>query len=104
VALESLTTACGGGVLMMLRALRPEIGCPVCGTLSRRVHSRYQRAVADLPWEGVEVTIRLRTRRFFCDDEGCPKRIFAEPLPQTVSRYGPNPTLTLVANSLRLEL
>lgn len=88
VALESLTTACGGGVVMMLRTLRPEVGCPACGTLSRRVHSRYLRAVADLPWEGVTVTIRLRTRRFFCDDESCPKRIFAEPLPQTVRRYG----------------
>ncbi len=72
----------------MLRALRPEVGCPSCGTLSRRVHSRYLRAVADLPWEGVAVAIRLRTRRFFCDAELCPKRIFTEPLPCTVSRYG----------------
>ena len=73
---------------MMLRTLRPAVACPSCGTLSRRVHSRYLRAIADLPWEGVAVMIRLRTRRFFCADDGCTKRIFVEPLPQTVSRYG----------------
>jgi len=73
---------------MMLRTLRPAVACPSCGTLSRRVHSRYLRAIADLPWEGVAVTIRLRTGRFFCADDGCMKRIFVEPLPQTVSRYG----------------
>ena len=87
VALESLTTT-GSGVLMFLRACRPEVCCPGCGTRSRRVHSRYLRSVADLPWEGVAVTIRLRTRRFFCSADNCPKRIFAEPLPSTVSRYG----------------
>lgn len=88
VTLESLTTTASSGVLMMLRTLRPEVACPSCGTLSRRVHSRYLRAIADLPWEGVSVMIRLRTRRFFCADDGCTKRIFVEPLPQTVSRYG----------------
>jgi transposase len=88
VTLESLTTTASSGVLMMLRASRPEVACPSCGTLSRRVHSRYLRAIADLPWEGISVMIRLRTRRFFCADDGCPKRIFVEPLPQTVSRYG----------------
>ena len=72
----------------MLRASRFEAGCPSCGSLSRRVHSRYLRAVADLPWERVAVTIRLRTRLFFCDAEVCPKRIFTEPLHSTVNRYG----------------
>lgn len=52
------------------------------------MHSRYLGSVADLPWEGVAVTIRLRTRRFFCDADNCPKRIFTEPLPSTVSRHG----------------
>ncbi|WP_202801250.1 transposase family protein, partial [Roseomonas sp. B5] len=26
--------------------------CPACGTSSRRVHSHYQRRLADLPWQG----------------------------------------------------
>lgn len=87
VALESLTTT-GSGVVMLLRASRTEVCCPGCGTRSRRVHSRYLRTLSDLPWEGVAVAIRLRTRRFFCTEVRCRKRIFTEPLPATVSRYG----------------
>ncbi len=62
--------------------------CPVCGTGSRRVHSRYLRKLGDLPWEGIPVAIQLRTRKFFCDDELCRRHIFTEPLSSTVPRYG----------------
>jgi len=31
--------------------------CPVCGKQSGRVHSRYTRTLADLPWQGVPVTV-----------------------------------------------
>jgi transposase len=62
--------------------------CPVCGTSSRRVHSRYLRKLSDLPWEGIPVSIQLRTRKFFCVGENCRCRIFTEPLPGTVLRYG----------------
>ena len=41
--------------------------CPLCGKRSARVHSRYARTLADLPWQGIPVTVRLRVRRFFCD-------------------------------------
>jgi transposase len=44
--------------------------------------------VADLPWEGVPVSILLQTRKFFCVGETCRRRIFTEPLPGTVLRYG----------------
>jgi transposase len=32
---------------------------PVCGMPSSRVHSRYTRTQADLPWQGVPVTLHL---------------------------------------------
>ena len=38
--------------------------CPACGTRSARVHSHYTRMLADLPWQGIPVTVRLRVRRF----------------------------------------
>jgi transposase len=41
--------------------------CPACGRRSARVHSHYTRMLADLPWQGIPVTVRLRVRRFFCD-------------------------------------
>jgi transposase len=55
--------------------------CPVCGKRSRKVHSRYTRTLADLPWQGGPVTVGLRVRRFFCDQRACNREIFAERLP-----------------------
>ena len=61
--------------------------CPACGERSGRVHSQYTRTLADLPWQGVPVTVRLRVRRFFCDQKACNQAIFAEPLPGVAARY-----------------
>ena len=62
--------------------------CPVCGKRSGRIHSRYTRTLADLPWQGVPVTVRLRVRRFFCDEGTCDRAIFAERLPGVAAHYG----------------
>ena len=62
--------------------------CPICAKRSGRIHSRYTRTLADLPWQGVPVTVHLRVRRFFCDEENCYRAIFAERLPGVVARYG----------------
>jgi transposase len=61
--------------------------CPVCGMRSSRVHSRYTRTLADLPWQGVPVTLHLRVRRFFCDEVNCHRTIFAERLPGVATHY-----------------
>jgi transposase len=61
--------------------------CPACGTKSARVHSRYARTLADLPWQGIPVTVRLRVRRFFCDHKACTRAIFAERLPGLAAHY-----------------
>lgn len=45
------------------------------------------RAVADVAWGGVPVTLRVQVRRFFCGHTACPRRIFAEPLSHLVDRY-----------------
>ncbi len=62
--------------------------CPLCGKRSARVHSRYARTLADLPWQGIPVTVRLRVRRFFCDYKDCTRAIFAERLPGLAAHYG----------------
>jgi transposase len=61
--------------------------CPQCGQLSRHVHSRYTRSVADLPWHDVPFRLRLSVRRFFCDEPTCPQHIFTERLPGLVAPY-----------------
>ncbi|MDU0294836.1 ISL3 family transposase [Saccharothrix longispora] len=52
--------------------------CPSCGVRSGRVHSRYDRKLDDAPVAGRPVVLRLRVRRFFCDDQGCEVGTFAE--------------------------
>ncbi|SRR5712692_4089447 len=61
--------------------------CPLCADRSRRVHSRYSRTLADLPWNGTPVRLRLSVRRFFCRNEQCTRRIFTERLPGIVAPY-----------------
>jgi zinc-finger of transposase IS204/IS1001/IS1096/IS1165 len=66
------------GVLLSVRSLHKERPCPKCGTVSRRVHSRYSRRLADLPMSGRIVQFVVLARRFHCDAELCVRRIFAE--------------------------
>ena len=76
------------GVTLHLFATRRTATCPACQRRSHRVHSRYDRTIADLPWSGTTIKLRLRVRRFICRVAACPQRIFAEQLPHLVDRYG----------------
>ena len=70
----------------IILAVRSEAGmaeCPLCGSRSRRIHSRYDRQVADLPCSGKQIRLRVITRRFVCEIPHCQRRIFAE-------RFGDN--------------
>lgn len=64
-----------------------DAACPVCGTRSPRVHSRYVRRLADTPVSGREVLIHLEVRRFFCNETDCRRRIFAEQVPGLTVAY-----------------
>jgi transposase len=43
--------------------------------------------VADLPWAGWAVRLRLHVRRFFCRNQECKGQIFTERLPNVVAPY-----------------
>jgi len=58
----------------------PDVRCPLCGESADRIHSRVLRTLADLPWAGIAVHVRVRIRKFFCDNAACPRRIFSERL------------------------
>ena len=60
--------------------------CPLCSRDSSRVHSRYDRTVSDLPWHGISVELKVRARRFFCDESSCERKIFCERLPEVAAR------------------
>lgn len=61
--------------------------CPDCARLSLSIHSRYQRKLADVPWSGRIVRLVVQVCRFFCTYPGCPRKTFAEPIPDLAERY-----------------
>jgi transposase len=61
--------------------------CPVCRFPTQRVHSRYARTVAALPWGSWRVVLHLRVRKFFCANGRCPRRIFTERLAPLVAPW-----------------
>lgn len=68
----------GDKVVIAVRALASVGLCPSCGTVSRRVHSRYRRRVTDLPLSGRIVELLVVARRFRCDAVLCGRQIFTE--------------------------
>ncbi len=69
-----------GGVAILASTEGPTAQCPECAYSSRRKHSRYRRALADLSWAGVSVRLRVTARKLFCDNPLCRRRVFAERL------------------------
>ena len=63
------------------------VACPVCGTLTGRVHAFHERVPADVPIDGRRVLVRLRIRRMRCLVAGCARRTFREQVPGVIERY-----------------
>src|SRR5689334_22964359 len=73
-----------GALQLNIASERPQAACPICGMASAAQHSRYQRTFRDVPSGGYPVCIILQTRRFFCQERTCPRRIFTERFPDFV--------------------
>lgn len=63
---------------IIAHSILSEAICPRCQCRSRRIHSYYQRQPTDLPVSDRPVRLVLTVRRFYCPNEQCPKRTFAE--------------------------
>jgi transposase len=74
-------------VTLILAPARVTAACPDCHRRSTRVHSHYERTVADLPWGDRPVCLRLQVRRFRCPNRTCTRRIFVERLPNLAPAY-----------------
>ena len=68
-----------------------DVRCPLCGQHSDRVHSRYTRTLADLPWADLAVRVRVRVRKFCCANAACPRQIFAERLAGVAEAHARRP-------------
>jgi len=69
-------------LLLEAHTTAPTATCPDCRQPSARIHSRYTRLLRDLPVTQQAVRVLLRVRRFFCMTSRCPRRTFAERLPE----------------------
>jgi transposase len=79
--------ASAGRIIAHVSTTSLEACCPLCHRRSEKIHSRYDRRIADLPWMGWAVQLDLHTRRFFCQNPECPRRVFTERLPTVVAPY-----------------
>jgi transposase len=61
------------------------VTCPLCMSVTTRLHSHYERTLTDLPWGGQTVRLHVRVRRFRCAVPSCRRRIFTERIPLLVA-------------------
>jgi transposase len=88
-------------IIVVIKTKLPQASCSLCQQPSQKIHSRYVRRLADLPWQGVAIRVELTVRRFICMNDSCSRKIFAEQLPSIVKRYARktarlNDALTLI--------
>ncbi|MEI2578001.1 transposase family protein [Scytonema sp. PRP1] len=67
-------------IWLIVCAISRVVNCPVCNQPTHKIHSRYERFLADLPWADYSITLQLRVRKFFCINTLCKRRIFTERL------------------------
>jgi hypothetical protein len=104
VIVEAVTAA-AGLLVVTARARAPEAACPKCGTVSRRVHSRCSRTLADAAVGGRPTAIALAVRRFFYAAHSCPRRMFAEQVGGLTTRYArKTPLLAGMLGSISVAL
>lgn len=76
-----------GRIVIHLSPVRPAVSCPDCSSKSTRIHSRYDRHPRDVPWALWPIQLVVHSRKFFCDNHQCLRRIFTEPFPGVLGRY-----------------
>jgi transposase len=86
--LNSVEHQDGDRLLIAATACGSVAYCPACHHASHSLHSRYSRALHDLPWQGSTVKLRLDVRRFRCRTHGCRRATFVETLPVVSPKYG----------------
>src|SRR6266702_3242195 len=90
-------------ITLAVRSTQAMALCPLCTTPAQRIHSHYERTLADLPWAAYHVRLQLRVRKWFCRNRQCPRRIFTERLP-TVAAPWARRTLRLAQRLVAVAL
>jgi transposase len=61
--------------------------CPLCQTISFRIHSRCSQTIGDLPVSGKLAKLKLQVRKFFCENSDCTRKIFTERFKEQLDAY-----------------
>ncbi|MGW4369746.1 transposase family protein [Nocardia takedensis] len=77
-----------GAACVRVSALAAAGVCVRCGCEATRVHSRYERCLADAPVGGRRLVVRLRVWRWFCDQQSCGVVTFVEQVAGLTVRHG----------------
>ena len=52
-------------IILTLQPRQAQAPCPLCAQPSVQIHSHYERSVADRPWAGIPVRLRIHCRSLF---------------------------------------
>ncbi|MFI7643793.1 ISL3 family transposase, partial [Nonomuraea sp. NPDC049400] len=74
-------------IRVVARTRNAAVPCPMCGTLTGRVHGYYSRTVTDVPVDGRRVVVSVQARRLVCPAWGCARQTFREQVPGLLERY-----------------
>lgn len=78
--------------------------CPNCGKFSKKIHDRYFRTISDLPVFQYRTIIRLKTRKFKCDNSRCKRKVFSEQIPMILRYSRRTDRVSRILESLAIEL
>lgn len=76
-----------GNITLFMRSQKVEQLCPLCNIPATKLHSYYYRSFRDLPVFENKVLIKLKCRKFYCENQSCIRKIFVESLDDTFSKY-----------------
>ena len=76
-----------GHLIFSVASTQTTAQCPLCGSFTQRIHSRYERTLADLPCVHFSLTLLITASKFFCSNPECRRRIFTERLPEVAAPW-----------------
>ena len=89
IRFDQVSIACSDGKISISAASsQKQSVCPVCKIRNKCIHSHYHRILADLPISGYNVQVLLYSRKFFCNNERCHRKIFTERFTSELNAYG----------------
>lgn len=76
-----------GVIVVQVNSMQKYCVCPSCRDRACKLHSYYYRTIKDLPAFDNKIVLRLRSRKFYCDNKACQTRVFTERYKDHFSSY-----------------